>query len=744
MKLKIAKTVAALLVTQISVLADDTTKLEEITVTTAAGYEQKLVDAPASITVITQEDLAKKPYANLLDAVKDIEGVDVGETTDKSGQGTVSMRGMGADYTLVLIDGKKQNNNGDIYPNDFGGLQFANIPPLAMIERIEVVRGPMSTLYGADAMGGVINIITKKMSKEWTGSITHSKTFQTDNSFGDKDTTDVSIMGPLIQNKLGLSLRGSFYDNEKSNPQWAKATYNGIDVSKNNTSFGGNGKTMDNQNWTFGTGLTLTPNDNNTIKIDYDVSKQKYDNTAGSVGTVDSYETIYTNQRVGYAPIQRMQREQYALSWEADWDLGKSTVGVHHVESANLGRSLPLSAAERLYIKNNKAGWGSLAGAMTDPNFLALMPRPERTLESSNTTYSAKYEVPLNSHFLVVGTEYLDAQMKDGVFGMSDGKSNGKKGYSQYSLFVEDSWNIIDPLTLTFGGRYDKHEDFGSHVSPRVYATYTLTDNWTLKGGVATGYKTPKTSDLQERITGFGGQGTFPFIGNPDLKPEESLSKEIAVYYEHPNKHNFNVTLFQNDFKDKIESADVTASAGSEWEDVSANYGTLRQKQNVDKAEILGLEVAGKYFILDDLSIKANWTWMDSEMESDDPSKNGRALRSSPKHMYNATLDYQATQKLSTYLQYSGEMDRFKQRYQAPANSGIYKDIYYKDYSVWNAGTSYKVDKNLTINGRVNNLFDKDFMEYSAVDRVGTTNYYEDYSNIGAGRNFWLSANYTF
>ena len=744
MKLKIAKTVAALLVTQISVLADDTTKLEEITVTTAAGYEQKLVDAPASITVITKEDLAKKPYANLLDAVKDIEGVDVGETTDKSGQGTVSMRGMGADYTLVLIDGKKQNNNGDIYPNDFGGLQFANIPPLAMIERIEVVRGPMSTLYGADAMGGVINIITKKMSKEWTGSITHSKTFQTDNSFGDKDTTDVSIMGPLIQNKLGLSLRGSFYDNEKSNPQWAKATYNGIDVSKNNTSFGGNGKTMDNQNWTFGTGLTLTPNDNNTIKIDYDVSKQKYDNTAGSVGTVDSYETIYTNQRVGYAPIQRMQREQYALSWEADWDLGKSTVGVHHVESANLGRSLPLSAAERLYIKNNKAGWGSLAGAMTDPNFLALMPRPERTLESSNTTYSAKYEVPLNSHFLVVGTEYLDAQMKDGVFGMSDGKSNGKKGYSQYSLFVEDSWNIIDPLTLTFGGRYDKHEDFGSHVSPRVYATYTLTDNWTLKGGVATGYKTPKTSDLQEGITGFGGQGTFPFIGNPDLKPEESLSKEIAVYYEHPNKHNFNVTLFQNDFKDKIESADVTASAGSEWEDVSANYGTLRQKQNVDKAEILGLEVAGKYFILDDLSIKANWTWMDSEMESDDPSKNGRALRSSPKHMYNATLDYQATQKLSTYLQYSGEMDRFKQRYQAPANSGIYKDIYYKDYSVWNAGTSYKVDKNLTINGRVNNLFDKDFMEYSAVDRVGTTNYYEDYSNIGAGRNFWLSANYTF
>ena len=740
MKLKIASSVAALLLAQSSILADDTTKLEEITVTSAAGYEQKLIDAPASISVITKEDLAKKPYANLLDAVKDIEGVDIGESTDKSGQGTVSMRGMGADYTLVLIDGKKQNNNGDIYPNDFGGLQFANIPPLAMIERIEVVRGPMSTLYGADAMGGVINIITKKISQEWTGSISHSKTFQTDSSWGNKDTTDISIMGPLVDNKLGLSLRGSYYDNEESNPEWAKATYNGIDVSKNNNSFGGNGKTMDNQNWTFGTGLTFTPNDNHTIKADYDVSKQKYDNTAGSVGTVDSYQTIYTNQRVGYAPIQRMEREQYSLNWEAAWDLGKSTVGVHHIDSANLGRSLPLTATERGYFRpasSNYKGWTSLADAMTDPDFIALMPRPVRTLESSNTTYSAKYEVPLNEHFLVVGTEYLEAELKDGVY------PSGKKEYDQWSVFAEDNWSITDPLSLTTGIRYDKHEDFGSHVSPRAYLIYTLTDNWTLKGGVATGYKTPKTTDLQEGITGFGAQGTSPWVGNPDLKPEESLSKEIAAYYEHPDRHNFNVTLFQNNFKDKIDSVTVSDNQlPQEWQDLGLS--SLSQKQNVGKAEILGLEVAGKYFILDNLSVKANWTYMDSEIESNTAATNGKPLRSSPKHMYNATLDWQSTAKLNTYLQYSGEMDRFKQRYQTAANSGVYKDLYYKDYSIWNLGASYKVDKNLTFNGRVNNLFDKDFMEYSPIDRVGTTTYYEDYSNIGAGRNFWLSANYTF
>ncbi|MCT7604223.1 TonB-dependent receptor plug domain-containing protein, partial [Aliarcobacter butzleri] len=115
-KIKIAKYLAILLVTGTYCLsANEATILDEVqVVTSASGYEQKITDAPASISVITQEDLSKKPYNNLLDAVKDIEGVDIGETNDKTNNGQVSIRGMGADYTLLLIDGKRQNNNGDL------------------------------------------------------------------------------------------------------------------------------------------------------------------------------------------------------------------------------------------------------------------------------------------------------------------------------------------------------------------------------------------------------------------------------------------------------------------------------------------------------------------------------------------------------------------------------------------------------------------------------------------------------
>lgn len=147
-----------------------------------------------------------------------------------------------------------------------------------------------------------------------------------------------------------------------------------------------------------------------------------------------------------------MQREQYSLFWEANWNVGKSTIGVHHVESENIGRSMPLTADERKQIKANKANnnklpgytadWSKLSKAMLDPDFLAFMPRDARTLESTNTTYSAKYEVPLNTHYLVVGTEYLDAQMKDGVFGMDKGQTNDKKNITNM-LYLQKIIGIL-------------------------------------------------------------------------------------------------------------------------------------------------------------------------------------------------------------------------------------------------------------------------------------------------------------
>lgn len=277
------------------------TTLDKVVVT-ASGFEQKITDAPASISVITQEELAKRPYITLLDAVRDLEGVDVGETRDKTGQGSISMRGMGSDYTLILINGRRQNNHGDIYPNNFGGNQFNHIPPLDAIERIEVIRGPASTLYGADAMGGVINVITKRTLDSWHGSATLARSFETNDEFGDDRTVDLFVTGPLLPGTLNLSARASWYDRDASNPTYSSVTDPAGNQHNRALGFGAGGKTVDNTNKAGGITLAWTPTEAQTITLDYDTSRQEYDNSIKindngeeeyPVGTVDSISSIW-------------------------------------------------------------------------------------------------------------------------------------------------------------------------------------------------------------------------------------------------------------------------------------------------------------------------------------------------------------------------------------------------------------------------------------------------------------------
>ena len=113
-------------------------------VVTASGTVQELRDAPASISVISQTQLKKHPANRLENALQDIPGVNVsGSNANKS---DISIRGLPADYTLIMVDGHRQNTR-ESRPNGNGGFEGAFIPPVSAIERIEVVRGPMSSLY---------------------------------------------------------------------------------------------------------------------------------------------------------------------------------------------------------------------------------------------------------------------------------------------------------------------------------------------------------------------------------------------------------------------------------------------------------------------------------------------------------------------------------------------------------------------------------------------------------------------
>lgn len=187
-------------------------KLSNIVVT-ASGFEQVIADAPATITVITKEELEGKAYRNITDALQDVPGVSIeGGASGKFESTSITIRGLGENYVLFLVDGKPLGTSSEAYYNGFGGGATVNLlPPMSAIERIEVIRGPMSSLYGSSAMGGVINIITKKVSPEWTGEFTLDTTLQKRSESGNAFQGRYNLSGPLIENRLGIMLSGSSY-----------------------------------------------------------------------------------------------------------------------------------------------------------------------------------------------------------------------------------------------------------------------------------------------------------------------------------------------------------------------------------------------------------------------------------------------------------------------------------------------------------------------------------------------------
>ncbi|WP_304150358.1 TonB-dependent receptor plug domain-containing protein, partial [Helicobacter bilis] len=196
-------------------------KLQQV-VTTARGTEQLLKDAPASITVISREELENKPHRDLAEAIADIPGIDVNTELGKTGGLKISIRGMPANYTLILIDGKRTSVAGDINTTNAGWSQADTsfMPPLSAIERIEVIRGPMSTLYGSDAIGGVINIITKKSFDKYAVNIGLETTQNEDRQYGSGYMLNLFGVAPIIKDKLGLQLRARYYFREPSNVKY--------------------------------------------------------------------------------------------------------------------------------------------------------------------------------------------------------------------------------------------------------------------------------------------------------------------------------------------------------------------------------------------------------------------------------------------------------------------------------------------------------------------------------------------
>lgn len=254
---------------------------EDQIVVTASSVQQNLKDAPASISVITRSDLEKQPVQNLKDVLKDVPGVQL--TNEGDNRQGVSIRGLSSSYTLILVDGKRVNSRNTVFRHNDFDLSWI---PAESIERIEVVRGPMSSLYGSDALGGVVNIITRKVGKAWHGTLSADTTVQEHRDRGDSYNGSFFTSGPLIDDLLGVKVFGALGKREKD---YTDASSGSAGLPRIE------GYTSRNANVEF----ALTPKDNQDMNIGYGINRQDRES-----------DTLDKN---------RIERNNYSLGHNGRW-----------------------------------------------------------------------------------------------------------------------------------------------------------------------------------------------------------------------------------------------------------------------------------------------------------------------------------------------------------------------------------------------------------------------------------------
>ncbi|MGO3892044.1 MAG: ligand-gated channel protein [Paenalcaligenes sp.] len=624
-------------------------------VVTATGFEQDIKEAPASISVITREDLENKFYRDAYDALQDVPGVIVTGGGDKK---EISIRGMGPQYTLILIDGRRQSSRETRTNSDAAGVEGGWTPPLSEIERIEVVRGPMSSLYGSDAMGGVINIITRKVPEQWGGSIRLDTTLQSHRRSGDIFQGNFSVGGPIQENMLGLQVYGQYTHRSEDD------IYNGY--AKRNA-------------YQMGAKLSLTPVVGHSFVLEGSSSRQSLTKTLDR--TVEPQAPGVPCGKNGCPSDSETdnREERISLTHNGDWGFATSDSYIQQEDANNKSRSMRIR----------------------------------------NTDARTSWVVPLGDHLLTVGGMYQYQKLTDKT-GNQLKTGIQKIDRTQWALFVEDEWSLTSSFALTGGLRFDHDENFGEHFSPRIYGVWSVDDYWTVKGGVSTGFRAP---NLRQTVSGWGqvSKGGNMY-GNPDLTPEKSVSEELSVMYDTLEGFSAGVTVFNNDFKDKITRVACPASkcpdGPNDWGSMPTTY------ENVDKAITRGIETNFSWDMAEDWTLKGTYTFTHSKQKSG-PNK-GQPLNQLPKHMASVSVDWTPTEQINTWarLNYRGKESQ-------PVLTASSSDFRAPSYTFVDLGASYKLNKNVDLYAGIYNVFDKQVT-------------YDDYEYVEDGRRYWLGLGVRF
>jgi len=462
----------------------------------ATRHAMSLVDAPAAVSVISAEQIEARGADNLLEALRGETGISVfGRTI--SGRKTLSLRGMDARHTLILVNGKRVGaSDGVIGHSDFQ-LDWVAADD---IERVEVVRGPLSVLYGAEALGGVVNIITRQPGEQWQGSARLEGSRADGGRGGDGHRASARLAGPLVAGPDGVRAALSLADTRR------EAVASGPDPRISDIE----GRHKQDA------GLTLQwqPQPQHQLELEARVGREQRDALA----------VERSGKKRVYASDTLLERQHLMLGWEADWD------------AARHWHSVARAYASRIAMSNERSN-----------GVAALRP---------NTLNDQVLEAQLNghlneAHWLTTGLEWREEALRN------EGLPGGEAQARHAALFLQDEWRLQPALTLTAGLRRDEHQRFGGVWSPRLYGVWHLARRWTLKGGYSEGFKPPT---LKQITPGYQeDEGPYTYQSNPTLRPEKNRALELGLGYDSGDA-GAQLMLFDNRVRDLIVPLLISSS----------------------------------------------------------------------------------------------------------------------------------------------------------------------------------------
>lgn len=662
-------------------------------VVTATRTENDVKNVPASTQIITSSDIKKSGATNVRDAITDFANITMTKKV-RGGGHEIIVRGMSTDKSLIKVNGHRVANEAD--GSGLGNANALDRINVDNIEKIEIVKGPSSALYGSEAMGGVINIITKssKEAEVRTGLVNSSEDFT---NWWHLDSGEIGKFSATLDMRFNKIRRDGDDTDFLSDSFGTAQTYNF------NANYHFNDHNYLNfyvDHYTQNLKRDLYTHKRDNIKVDF---PEKMGSMLGQTSMTGegSMEDALANYHY--------KQQTYGLSWNGktarndwqiqtylskfDWksDIRYSDSGMQF--KGHVPAGLPINPmTERMWDSIFK---GFMVGNSGEyKNDVNVNSNKIFVIEGRNSTKIN------DNHRITYGAEYIKNTVKgtnfgdDNQFGVTHIGSVSKNGVTKeisekeidtYAAYLQDEinygkWFIVPAI------RYDHHENFGSHTSPKLGLTYKANDTFRVKANYGKGFKAPTIQNLYcKLVTHMGPAGIITVNPNANLRPETSNSWDVGVEKEW-GKISTSLVYFDT----KLENMITTTPIGGK------EYRCI----NVGNVRIKGIEHTLGYELSPMWKFKVNSTWLDAVNKDKNQPLPQRSRLS---QIYSLSFDDGKDIGWSAVL-----WDELNYKYVTPET--VKGDVVAgpkKTYNLLNFTLTRKINKDTKIYGSVQNIFDK-------------------------------------